>query len=371
MGPPTRLPAMDGKGELDPAELESDLHRTWGRRLAGWWTQYNDDYVKGRMQAPIFRIGSSESVLGRWDGTRREITLSARHILRDDWAAVLDTLRHEMAHQYVQEVLGVTDEPPHGPAFARTCERLRCSRSAGSRVESLTGQGPDKTLRVIQKLLSLAESPNENEAQAAVQKARRLLVKYNVDVVELDRQRNFSLRTLGDVKARHTSAELWIGSILGRFFFVESLWCQSYDPAHDRRGSALQIYGTAENLDLAAYVYDYLSGLLPLLWDDYRRTLGLTHNRERQRYYAGVLEGFFEKLTEQERSMVASEALVWKGDPQLTTFFKYHNPRVVTRSGGGVRRTETYEDGVAEGKRVSIRKPVKDGPGGEVRLLGR
>ena len=323
------------------------------------------------MQAPAFRIGSSESLLGRWDGTRREITLSARHILRDDWTSVLDTLRHEMAHQYVEEILDVTDEPPHGPAFGQACERLRCSPLAGSSVESLAGQGPDKTLRVIQKLLSLAESPNEYEAQAAVQKARRLLIKYNVDVVELDRQRNFNHRILGDVKARHTSAELWIGSILSRFFFVEALWCQSYDPVHDRRGTALQIYGTVENLDLAAYVYDYLSGLLPFLWDDYRRTRGLTHNRERQRYYAGVLEGFFEKLTTQERSMVTSEALVWKGDPQLAAFFKYHNPRVVTRSGGGVRRTETYEDGVAEGKQVSIRKPVKNATGGEVRLLGR
>ena len=265
MGPPLQQTATEAQGELDLPELESDLHRTWGRRLGSWWTQYNDEYVEGRMQAPTFRIGSSESLLGRWDGMRREITLSARHILRDDWTSVLDTLRHEMAHQYVQETLDVTDEPPHGPAFGQACERLRCSPLAGSSVESLTGQGPDKTLRVIQKLLSLAESPNEYEAQAAVQKARRLLVKYNVDVVELDRQRNFNHRVLGDVKARHTSAELWIGSILSRFFFVESLWCQSYDPVNDTRGTALQIYGTAENLDLAAYVYDYLSGLLPLL----------------------------------------------------------------------------------------------------------
>jgi len=321
------------------------------------------------MHAPTFRIGSSVSLLGRWDATRRDITLSARHILRDDWASVLDTLRHEMAHQYVEEILEVTDEPPHGPAFAQACERLRCSRSAESRIETLTGQGPDKTLRLIQKLLSLAESPNENEAQAAVQKARRLLVKYNIHVVDLDRQRNFHTRILGQVKGRHTSAELWIGSILGRFFFVESLWCQSYDPVHDRRGTVLQIYGTPGNLDLAAYVYDYLSGLLPLLWNDYRGTRGLTDNRERQRYYAGVLEGFFAKLTEQDRRMVTSEALVWKGDPKLTAFFKYHNPRIVTRYGGGVARTETYEDGFAEGKRVSIRKPVERGPSGEVRRL--
>ncbi|MEE2752874.1 MAG: DUF2786 domain-containing protein [Candidatus Latescibacterota bacterium] len=358
------------QGELDLHDLESDLHRAWGRRLASWWIQYNDDYVEGRMQAPTFRIGSSGKTLGQWDGTRREIVLSARHILRDDWTFVLETLRHEMAHQYVQEVLQVDDESSHGKAFGEACSRLRCSANAEVPVKDLVCKGPDKTLRVIQKLLSLAESPNENEAQAAVQKARRLLVKYNIDVVELNRERDFEVRVLGEVKARHTSSELWIGSILNRFFFVESLWSQSYDAEKDRRGTVLHIYGTRQNLDMGAYVYDYLSGLLHPLWKDYKLSRGFSGNRERQRYFAGVMEGFFEKLTWQEKTLVTSEAMVWKGDPQLASFFRYHNPRVVTRYGGGVTRSETYEDGFAEGKNVSIRKPVKNNPGGKVKLLG-
>jgi hypothetical protein len=357
------------QGELDLDQLEFGLHQAWGRRLANWWKQYNEEYVEGRMQMPTFRIGTSGSTLGLWDGTRREITLSARHILRDDWTSVLDTLRHEMAHQYVLEILEVTDESAHGVAFSRVCERMRCSSEAATPVTRLAGAGPDKTLRVIQKLLSLAESPNENEAQAAVQKARRLLVKYNIDIVELDRQRDFDTRILGKVKARHTSAELWVGSILNRFFFVESLWCQSYDAANDRRGTVLQIFGTPENLDLAAYVYDYLLGLLPILWVEYRDSRSLRDNRERQRYFAGVMEGFFTKLSAQEKTMVTSEALVWKGDPQLRKFFKYHNPRVVTRYGGSVTRSETYEDGVAEGKKVSIRKPVDSEQKSRGRLL--
>lgn len=346
------------QAELDLQDLSSDLHRAWGRRLANWWSQYNDDYVDGRMQPPAVRIGHSRAKLGQWDGLRREITISSHHIARDDWMSVLETLRHEMAHQYVQEVLAVTDEAAHGRAFAKACEKLRCAPEAGATVADLAGDGPDKTLRVIQKLLSLADSPNENEAQAAVQKARRLLVKYNVDVVELDRARNFGYRVLGDVKGRHTSAELWIGSILNQFFFVEALWSQSYDAGRDRRGTVLQVYGTRENLDFAAYVHDYLAGLLPLLWKSYRESRDLPDNRERQRYYAGVMEGFHTKLKTQAARMATTEALVWKGDPKLEAFFRHHNPRVVTRYGGGVTRTETYEDGFAEGKNVSIRKPV-------------
>ena len=356
--------------ELNLSSLEADLHRAWGRRLANWWEQYNEEYIDGRMRAPSFRIGTSRTLLGQWDAVRREITLSAHHIVRDDWTSVLETLRHEMAHQFVEEVLGIHDETPHGRAFTEACERLRCSPEAGATPDDIRGEGPGKTLRLIQKLLSLAESPNENEAQAAVQKAHRLLAKYNIDIVELDRDRNFGHRVLGEVKARHTSAELWIGSILNQFFFVETLWSQSYDAANDRRGTVLQIFGTPQNLDLAAYVYDYLIGLLPILWTDYRESRRLPGNRERQRYYAGVLEGFHTKLKEQDRLMASSEALVWKGDPKLNSYFRYHNPRVVTRYGGGVTRTETYEDGVAEGRNVSIRRPVSEGPGGAIRRLG-
>lgn len=355
--------------ELDLPTLESDLHRVWGRRLAGCWWQYNDEYLEGRLRTPSIRIGASESKLGEWDGLRREITVSAHHILRDDWVSVLDTLRHEMAHQYVQEVLGVVDETAHGRAFFQACERLRCAPDATTNTAELRGAGPDQTLLRIEKLLSLAESPNENEAQAAMQKARRLLVKYNVDVVELDRSRNFGSRVLGDVKARHTSAELWIGAILTRFFFVESLWSQSYNAVSDRRGTVLQVYGTPENLDMATYVFNYLEGLLPILWVDYRTARGLSDNRERQRYFAGVMEGFHSKLDAQERTMVQSEALVWKGDPQLHRFFRYHNPRVVTRYGGVVARTKTYEDGISEGRQVSIKRPVEAGASGEIRLL--
>ena len=59
--------------------------------------------------------------------------------------------------------------------------------------------------------------------------------------------------------------------------------------------------------------------------------------------------------------MVRTDALVWKGDPQLKRYFKYQNPRILTRYGGGVARTETYVDGVSQGKRVEIRKPVEGG----------
>jgi hypothetical protein len=71
-----------------------------------------------------------------------------------------------------------------------------------------------------------------------------------------------------------------------------------------------------------------------------------------------VLAGFFQKLEAQEETLEISQALVWKGDAQLHAFYRYVNPNVQTRYGGGVQATEVYMDGVKDGQRVTIHKPV-------------
>ena len=166
--------------------LGTKLRGAWNRKLYYWWHEYNREYLSCAMNVPVVRLGEGRSNHGSWDRMTRTITISAPHIEHDAWLSVMDTLRHEMAHQYVDEILKVPDEPPHGRAFRETCTRLRCSaRSSAddSNKFERDDTGEAKVLRVLKKVLSLAESPNEHEAHVAVQKARHLLVKYNRDVV--------------------------------------------------------------------------------------------------------------------------------------------------------------------------------------------
>jgi len=349
--------------------IRAELWEAWTRKLYSWWHHYNAEYLAGALEPPVIELGDSEHRLGVWDGEHRRIVLSARHLEGDPWTAVMDTLRHEMAHQFAHEVLGAGDETQHGDAFRRACHRLRCepraSVSAAGSARGAPGGEDERLLRVLKKVLSLADSPNEHEAQAAVNKARRLLLDYNLDVVSLDRERQFEARSLGPVKGRRASWELWLAMVLNEFFFVEVLWARTYDAARDRDGSVLRVFGTRSNLDMAAYVYDYLAALLPRLWAAYRERAGLTGNGERLRYWAGVVQGFHAKLGEQARDLAAgSEALVWQGDPRLREYYRHHNPRVETRRTSGVRASEAYRDGVDEGRKVSIRRPLSDAPQG-------
>lgn len=355
---------IDGERE----QIASELHDAWVRKLHVWWDHYNEVYLGGMLARPVIVLSDSGHTLGFWDRSRRSIAISAAHIVSHAWEDVLDTLRHEMAHQYVDDVLHPDGEAAHGPAFREACDRLRCSPRASAEPGSLQDQD-DRTLRLVRKLLSLADSPNEHEAQLAVQKARRLLVKYNIDLVNLDAERRFESRIVGEVKGRHTSAEIWLSAILNRFFFVEAIWSQSYDAVRNREGTRLQIYGTSQNLDMAEFVHAYLTGLMPQLWDTYREREGISGNRERQRYYTGVLEGFHTKLTEQERSLERDHALAWKGDAALKSYYRHINPNIHTRFGGGGRRNEVYDAGVEEGRNVNIHQPVREKGAGTRGLL--
>lgn len=345
--------------------LQSELHTTWNRKLYVWYEYYNNQYLAGALKPSLLALDRSTIRFGQWNPSRRTISIAISHIERDPWLAVMDTLRHEMAHQYVDEVLSSAagELPPHGEAFREACQRLRCSATASASKEDVSGlpssTREDRVLERLKKVLSLAASPNEHEAEAAVKKARRLLLQYNIDVVELDRRRAYDSRTLGPVKARRASWELWLAMILNEFFFVEVLWGLCYDAARDRDGTVLQIFGTDANLDMSEYVYDYFSRLLGALWVRYREAEGLSNNRERQRYFAGVTQGFYGKLQEQERSFGQEAALVWQGDSQLLEYYRYVNPQVQTRTSSGVRASAAFQDGLVEGRRLTINQPLE------------
>lgn len=352
-------------------QMQLELRAAWTRQLYYWWQDYNETYLHKALSKPLITIDMATHRLGSWDSHTRMISISDRHIETDPWLSVMDTLRHEMAHQYVDEVLKPEGEPPHGPAFRTACERLRCDpRATGeaNRPPEAPEVREDLMMRKLTKVLALANSPQEHEAQVAMQKAQMLLLKYNLNILALDEERQFTTHTLGQIKARRSSHEFKLAAILNEFFFVEVLWHTNYDAKNDKEGSVLAIYGTPNNLDLAVYVYEYLVGLLPRMWDAYKQANGVANNRERMRYFAGVLSGFHRKLRAQQTTVSENHALVWKGDSQLKKYYRHMNPRITYSSTSGPAITRTYLDGVSEGRQVKIHKPVT-AKGGRLRGL--
>src|SRR5262249_7846916 len=159
-----------------------------------------------------------------------------RLVLGHPWGVVVEVLKHEMAHQYVHEVLGKRDESAHGPAFRDLCEKLGIDAGAAG-VPSAAGTTADdeRVLGRIARLLALAESANVHEAQAAMNAAQRLMLKHNLESVADHRRPGYGFRHLGKPTGRVGEADRLLGAILGKHFFVEVIWVPVYRPAEGKR----------------------------------------------------------------------------------------------------------------------------------------
>lgn len=329
-------------------------HRAWGVELMRAWHHFNDLYLGGGLRPPVLAISASESQLGTWRIRDRTLSISAAHILADSWLDVLATLRHEMAHQYADEVLKSAQERPHGRAFAYACKKLWVSASA-SRGEVKEPERGTILQRIV-KLLALGESPNENESKSALRKAHELLLRHNIDSVELE-DRGFSWRHLGPARKRHHEYEYNIASLLAEHFFVESIWTNTYLAADGKPATVLEIHGTEENLAFAEYVHGFLTSVLEPLWSEHKKRQGIQRNRDRLRFFAGVTDGFWQSLSH-KRDELQREGLVWRGDGALRQHLRVHYPHISTLRVGGGSRSDAFEAGAKAGNKVRIRRPI-------------
>jgi len=341
--------------------LSAALERALVVQLGQTWAEINQNHFRGRLRRPVLVLSDTERRLGAWDGRTRTLSLSRALVLGRSWMMVREVVKHEMAHQFVDEVLGVHDQTAHGPAFEALCRQHGFDASAAGMpdlVEGTAGLGDGSPiLRRIARLLALAESPNAHEAEAAMRAAQRLMLKHNIDVAAAATREGFTFRQVGQPSGRVSGAEHVLAGILARHFFVEAIWVPSYLPLFGKQGRVLELCGTPSNLEVAVYVHGFLLETGERLWRDHRRERGLTGNAERRRYLMGVMMGFDDKLNAAAKDN-RREGLIWVGDPALTEYLGRRYPRRTGGAGIGVQPTESYQDGRRAGRNIVLAKPM-------------
>jgi hypothetical protein len=355
----------DPRSILLTAALEAALTR----ELRALWKQLNASYFKDGLATPAFELVPSRAHLGRWVRDTRTIEISRPLVVEQSWGAVVEVMKHEMAHQYVHEVLGEEDQAPHGPAFRSTCERLGIDGRAAGLPAAGPGEAEDRVVSRIAKLLALAESPNQHEAEAAMAAAQKLMLRYNLDAQATVRSRGYGHRHLGAPTGRVTESERILAMILGKHFFVEVIWVPVYRAREGKRGSVLEVCGSDANLAMAEYVHAFLTQTAARLWEEHKRAHAIRSNMDRRTYLAGVMTGFAEKLARQAR-VHAEDGLVWVKDGDLEGFFRTRHPYVRHVRHSGNRRTEAYAHGKEAGRRIVIHRGVTGAATARGRLLG-
>ncbi len=347
---------MDRSPELG-AKLSAALLRELSREHA----RISASYFRGRLRLPNLELSRNESFLGRWIAATRTLELSRTLIVQEPWPVTVEILKHEMAHQFVDEVLGIHDETAHGPTFAKVCAELGIDGRAKGLPTPVRDNAESQVGERIAKLLALAESPNAHEAEAAMLAAQKLLLKHNLEWNEVRAQRGYGVRHLGKPKGRTFEPERVLATILMRFFFVDAIWIPVYRPAEGLRGSVLEICGAPGNLDIAEYVHGFLNDTAERLWREHKRSAGLLSDRDRRSFIAGVMSGVHDKLSRQERGSVEA-GLVWVGDPGLRDFMKKRHPHVRHVRYGGEPKGRSFAEGRTRGRSVVIHKGIHSGP---------
>ena len=374
-------------------DFTSRLEASWLCQLT---REYNDIcYQYGvRLTPPILRISRDRRQMGSWSATDRILRLSEALIANHPWRLTLRILKHEMAHQICCE-LYTRPDAGHGPLFRQACDRLGLEaafQSAGADLADklteldagspVTRQGRQIIDRV-RKLLALGSSDNEHEAALAVQRAAELLARHRLDFDALAEGEGLVHRTIntgGRTLPVHRKA---ICTILETCFSVRVICASLYDPQADVSLKTIEVLGREEDAAIAEHCYHFLEDRLEALWQRNRRTFAGHGRTARQSYFLGLLAGFRQTL---EQSLAASRGATSQsvqgktrpaaaslpalaGEQQLDDFVAFRFPRLRRMRRQGISmHPEAYRQAVAEGRELTLHRPVR-GDGGPTRQL--
>ncbi len=331
------------------------------------------------MELPVIRISDSKIRLGLWQPDSRTLSISRYLILTHPWHIVIEVLKHEMAHQYVWEVL--KENEGHGPLFRKACARLGVDPGfvrAGGRIspETLasTAKPSPETLKImntVEKLFSLAGSDNEHEARLASRKANALIQKHNLDLFKDENQ--FEYRKAGYLVITHKKKQIQrlqksILHLLRQFYFVRSVLTKYYDARDQDTYQSIVLFGLQENLKIAEYVYHYLFETGNRLWRSNRSSRGYGR-KDQVSFYLGFTQGIKKTLEqsksdfhtgpEEKKALVAMQhALSVSMEHKIETEINRVFPKTTKQSLRYHYSPLAYNRGFEEGKKTSIKKAI-------------
>jgi predicted SprT family Zn-dependent metalloprotease len=363
-----------------------------GLHLYLWENELKKDYdhinwaYSLKLYRPMIQIVEVDSFWGQWCPIDRKIKIAKRLIDNHTWDTVVNILKHEMAHQMDSDIFfGVGD---HGEGFKRACKLLglppeyQCSSlDSGSKIfnwkEDLI-QSDEQTenhtmIRRVEKLLSLAQSSNENEALAAMEKVMQIYQVYNIKRIESRTKSNYVYAVINLKKQRIESYQSTIGNILQEFYFTEVVYGGLYDAQSLKTYQVMELFGTKENVQMAEYVFYFLNSKVLDLWQDYSKKNMLPVKFKRS-YMIGVLRGFSEKLREIKKSHLetigtGSSLTIAENDEYLKRFVREKYPRLTNSSGSssGIY-SHAFESGKQDGKSIVINKGIETNASGRQSL---
>ena len=334
--------------------------RLFHRVLSDNWHTINDLILDGALKPPVFLVNESKTQLGFWRKSDRTLCVSSQMFLYHSEIEMVEVLKHEMAHQYADEVLGLQtgDEKPHGSAFKHACMRLGINSAASM----IPHTKPHPIMDRIRKLLALAQSENEHEAAQAMRRAHQLMNRYEL---ELDDHQEGAIyyKYLGTSHKQKSSTMQFVSTLLVRHFHIMVIWIPSRLVTNDKKRWMIEASGTKENLEIAEYVHDFLLREIEILWEKHRRKHRVKGKSNKMDYQTGILKGFMDKLDEEvaENEAPQTRELIHIKQERVKEFLYERHPNRKSGRRMTYRNNEIFKAGHAQGQQLNVRKGLYQG----------
>ena len=255
-----------------------------------------ESFKKDNVEYPLsFVVFEHPSKLGYFNPYFYEIGIN-KCFLFDHEASLKNVLRHEFAH-YLTFIKYGLEVKMHGKEFRYICKQYQweafISHALAPKHQHEKIQKTMSLLKKIEKLFALGNSPHPKEAEAALMKAKKLLLKYNLNLAfKTHEEKEMAIYRFRKVK--RSSVKLRAIAHILRHFFV----CPIFN-----RGAGftyLEIFGEKTNVTLATYVGNFLDLELERLWK-ISQSSSLYGIRAKNSFFLGIAEGYMEKIKQEEK----------------------------------------------------------------------
>lgn len=223
----------------------------------------------------------------------------------------------------------------------------------------------DKILNRIKALMAMGSSANENEANAFMAKAYRMMAEHGIEASKIDGavaadavQYVEEILKTGSKMPTETT---FIWSIIEKFFNVRLIICGSRD-----QGRYISFVGRPEAVEIAMYVYNHLRVTYYSLWQIYQGKSKCKTTIKRS-YYTGLEVGLRNKLLAEKNAIEQEYGLVIVEDANLNPAFSHFHPKVVNNVVRYTGNEAARGAGERDGAKIQLNKGV--GSGGNVRHL--
>lgn len=217
----------------------------------------------------------------------------------------------------------------------------------------------NEIIEKIKKLLALANSDNQAEAELAAQRAQAMLVKYNLTMSEVDKKAEEYERVEFDQNRKRQSKDtFFIQRLLVKFFFVDIVIRHERGFGQRTSFKITTMLGKSHNIAIAKDVSDFLHSAFKNLWVEYKKQTGCDL-KSKDSFYLGLYNGLSEQLEANKVKVEQEVGLVVVPDAGLIEFKKQQFPRLKFKNLNMNRLDSSAKDaGHAQGKALKISRSL-------------